>query len=63
MTNSLITPEVKARLDRRLDFAKTDGNLMRANSQYTQYVQDVELLLAEIDDLNWVAQKAMEHND
>ena len=40
-----ITPEQEERIKRRLEFAKQDGNQMRANTQYSQYIQDVELLL------------------
>ena len=51
MSKTLITPEVEARIERRIEFANEDGNLMRAGSQYTQYNEDVELLLSEVDRL------------
>jgi hypothetical protein len=68
MSNTLLTPEVRARIERRFEWAVE--NEMRANSQYAQYKQDITTLMAEISrleevvsDLNYAAQKAMEHND
>jgi len=68
MSNTLLTKEVKERIERRFEWAVE--NEMRANSQYAQYKQDITTLMAEISrleevvsDLNYAAQKAMEHND
>ena len=70
MSNTLLTPEVRARIERRFEWADTDGNNMRANSNFPQYTQDITTLMAEVgrleevvSDLNYAAQKAMEHND
>ena len=68
MSTSLLTKEVKERIERRFEWAVE--NEMRANSQYAQYKQDITTLMAEVSrleevvsDLNYAAQKAMEHND
>lgn len=44
--NSLLTKEVKERIERRFEWAVE--NEMRANSQYAQYKQDITTLMAEI---------------
>ena len=51
MSNTLLTTKIKARLDRRLEWANTDGNNMRANSNFPQYAEDVTILKAEISRL------------
>mgnify|MGYP001259401439 CR=1 FL=1 len=47
---SLLTKEVKERIERRFEWAVE--NEMRANSQYAQYKQDITTLMAEIYRLN-----------
>jgi hypothetical protein len=46
MSTSLLTKEVKERIERRFEWAVE--NEMRANSQYAQYKQDITTLMAEI---------------
>ena len=53
-TKSFITDEVGERIDRRLEFALEDGNLMRAGFNQSNYVEDVELLLAEVTRLHTI---------
>ena len=48
MSNTLLTPEVRDRIERRFEWAITDGNNMRANSNFPQYTQDITTLMAEV---------------
>ena len=51
MSNTLLTPEVRARIERRFEFSQEDGNLMRAGFNQSNYAEDVVVLLAEISRL------------
>jgi hypothetical protein len=51
MSNTLLTPEVRARIERRFEFSQEDGNLMRAGFNQSNYAQDVVVLLAEVSRL------------
>jgi hypothetical protein len=52
MSNTLLTPEVRARIERRFEFTQEDGNLMRAGFNQSNYAQDVVVLMAEISQLD-----------
>lgn len=52
MEQSLITDEVGKRIIDRLEFCDQDENYERAGTQYSQYKQDVSVLLAEVARLN-----------